>query len=150
MSCPCPRSTAKCSRCSASAALFLVATCLALVAVGCSDPSKGQRISGTVTFNGAPVPSGKIYFTPDSSKQNSGMPGFATIKGGSYDTSRRGSQGTNGGPMVVKIEGFDDSGKMIFLHEEKADLPKDAPTTKDFTVPESAAKNVPKAPATQP
>ena len=121
--------------------LTLVAFSLTLACAGCSD-SKGNKVTGKVTFKGQPVASGKIYFTPDASKKNAGMSGYADIKDGSYDTSAKGSQGTDGGPMGVKIEGYDSSGKMIFTYSTTVELPKDASATQDFDVPETAAKNV--------
>jgi hypothetical protein len=126
----------------------LGACCLALACAGCGD-SKGNRVAGTVTFKGNPVPAGKIYFNPDASKRNSGQAGFADIKNGRYDTAQRGAQGVVGGPTVVHIEGFDGSGVMLFTHDTAAELPKGS-ATKDFEVPAAAANNAPKGPIVQP
>ena len=43
-------------------------------------------VSGTVTFNGQPVPAGQVVFSPDLSKGNDGPQGYAEIHGGRYDT----------------------------------------------------------------
>lgn len=75
---------------------------------GCSETTSGPDrfdVSGTVTYDGAPVPAGQIQFRPDSAKGHSGPAGFATITNGRYDTSRKG-RGTVGGPHVVVIVGF--------------------------------------------
>ena len=76
--------------------------------------------------------------------------GFADIKDWVYDTSLPGGNGTAGGPVIVKIEGFDPSQtekpdkagetliKPLFpAYQTTADLPKEA-TTKDFDVPATA------------
>src|SRR5690348_2686083 len=78
------------------------------LAAGCGG-GKGHRVSGKVTFKGAPVPAGRIYFTPDSTKGNTGPTGYADIKDGAYDTAAAGGQGVTGGPVVVAIEGNDPS-----------------------------------------
>ena len=41
---------------------------LAVAAAGCGGDG-ANRVSGKVTFNGKPLPAGKIYFTPDGAKQ---------------------------------------------------------------------------------
>lgn len=91
---------------------FLQATgCLQLLlllpiafATGCG--SGENRVSGNITFDGKPVPSGKIYFTPDTSKGNSGPTGYADIKDGFYDTAAAAGKSVSQGPMVVAIEGL--------------------------------------------
>jgi len=59
-------------------------------------------VSGTITFKNAPVPSGSIVFTPDTSQGNSGPQGTARIINGRYDTAS-GGRGTVGGPHMVHI-----------------------------------------------
>lgn len=128
---------------------------------GCGDG--GFNLSGKVTFNGKPIPAGKIYFTPDSSQGNDGPTGYATIANGQYDTSAEGSKPVAGGPMIIGIEGFDPAAKVeaqrgdtsgevivkaLFpYYETKKDLPKDS-TTVDFDVPAEAAlrKDQPEVP----
>jgi hypothetical protein len=128
--------------------------CLSL---GCGG-DKTYRVSGAVTFNGNPVPAGKIYFMPDGSKGNTGAAGYADIKDGQYDTSATGGRGTAGGPMIVRIEGSDPSAavqkakgdtsgeevaKVLFVpYQTSADLPT-ADTKKDFDVPTEAGKKKP-------
>ena len=126
--------------------LYLTSLFLILVScglgVGCSD-SIGFSVAGKVTFRGQPVPDGKIYFTPDATKGNTGAPGFADIKDGAYNTRASGGVGITGGPMLVRIEGMDGKsrgadlpyGEQLFLpYETTLDLPKGA-STKDFEVP---------------
>jgi hypothetical protein len=129
--------------------MILTAAACGCLALGCSGGSTGNRVSGAINFKGSPVPAGKIYFTPDASKGNSGQPGFADIKDGAYDTGQKGSQGVDGGAMAVRIEGFDAAGAMLFVHTESFDLPKGS-ATKNFDVPASAAEKAAKAPAVQP
>lgn len=130
---------------------------LCCLAAGCGGDGGGNHVSGKVTFKGQPVPAGKIYFTPDSAKGNSGPQGYADIKDGEYDTSASGGHGVGSGPMTVSIEGFDPSKSgakekgdvsgeetilMLFpTYKTTADLPDDD-STKDFDVPAEAAENV--------
>lgn len=124
-----------------------------LVAVGCGGDGT-NRISGKVTFKGQPVPAGKIYFLPDSSKGNTGGTGYADIKDGVYDTGATGGMGSVSGAIIVAIEGIDPnqegkadkddkSGeklvKTLFArYETKMEVT--GSMTKDFDVPEEAAK----------
>ena len=90
-----------------------------------------------------------IYFQPDAQGGNSGPQGFATIRNGAFDTKREG-KGTVGGPMIVRITGFDSEPpkdlsetepgpKPLFAeYQTKADLPKED-GNQDFDVPASAA-----------
>lgn len=124
-----------------------------IVLMGCSGDS-GNRISGKVTFNGKPVPAGKIYFTPDGTKGNTGAPGYANIKNGEYDTGATGGVGAIKGAMKVVIEGLDPgtpgdvtkgdtSGevtvKTLFASYETT-LDVTGTMTKDFDVPADAVK----------
>jgi hypothetical protein len=120
---------------------------------GCSDGGEGNRVSGNITFQGKPVPAGKIYFIPDSSKGNAGATGWADIKEGQYDTSADGGSGAAAGPVIIAIEGIDPSGPpqggeaseditatVLFpRYELPADLP-DGDSTKDIDVPAEAAQ----------
>src|SRR6185436_20432354 len=77
---------------------------------GCGG-NTGYHVSGVVNFDGKLIPAGKIYFTPDTSKKNAGAAGFATIQNGAYNTASSDGKLQVGGPMIVKIEGFDPSAK---------------------------------------
>lgn len=125
-----------------------------LIGCGSSDGPETHHVSGEVSFDGKPIPHGLIRFTPDTSKGNSGPPGYAIIKDGKYDTSAEGGQGHVSGPMIVQIEGSetpagepqtDETGaeldiKMLFTgYQTKAELPKED-STKSFEVPAAAGK----------
>jgi hypothetical protein len=128
----------------------LVAGCLAVA--GCGGPS-AVEVSGEITFDGKPLPAGRIYFNPDVTKGNDGPQGYAEIRDGKYDT-RNGGRGAWGGPTIAVIQGYDGSkgptpgwlGNRLFReYQEAIDLPKE-PCTRNFTVPASAASDLPKAP----
>ncbi len=130
--------------------LFVAFTLL----VGCtggSDSATAFHVRGEVQFDGKPLPAGKIYFTPDTSKGNQGPQGTATIEDGKYDTEES-RFGIVGGPYIVRIEGYDGvqpaddedglfpDGQVIFRdYEIKLDLPK-ADHVEDLDIPASAAK----------
>lgn len=125
---------------------------------GCgSDAPDIYHVSGTVDFDGKPVPKGQISFMPDTAKGNTGVAGYATIIDGKYDTSLEGGKGHVGGPMIVQIEGQDPSSKtegtedtggeeiiktLFAGYRTTADLPKED-STKDFPVPKEAGKPIP-------
>ncbi|UUO06139.1 hypothetical protein M4951_22605 [Blastopirellula sp. J2-11] len=123
---------------------ILLAIIAALTTAGCgsTDSAGPQRYSltGMVTYQGAPLPAGKIFFEPDSSQGNSGPMTMAEIKDGKYETPK--GKGPVGGPHRIRIEGFDGNvtdehypqGATIFsnyLLEE--DLPK-SDSNVDFIV----------------
>lgn len=115
---------------------------LTVFVAGCGErPPTLYHVSGSVTFNGKPVPAGSVLFEPDTTKGNTGPAGFAKIKDGKYDT-RDGGRGTIGGPHIVRITGLDGipaeelpEGTPLFPEYTKAiDLPKQN-STQDFDVP---------------
>jgi hypothetical protein len=120
-----------------------------LIAAGCNTQEKVVAFKGKVTFKGQPVPAGWISFMPDSSKGGQGAVKVAQIKDGMYDTALAADGGILPGPTVIRIAGFDGKviprfaqGKQIFNIYELRDTLVDGMTTKDFTVPESAADNL--------
>ena len=125
--------------------VFALASCLLM---GCSGGSTTFDVKGTVTFDGKPVPAGRIDFFPDATQGNEGPQGFAIIKNGVFDTSQPGGQGHSGGAMLIKVEGFDGKsdnpkfpGTPIFkVHEFKRDLPRSS-SEENFEVPASAAQD---------
>jgi len=133
----------------------ILAALLAWGLLGCgSNAPETHHVSGNVSFDGKPVPSGLIRFTPDGSKGNSGPAGYAVIKDGKYDTSAAGGKGHVSGPMIVQIDGgdslpgespTDESGaeldvKVLFSgYQTTAELPKEN-STQDFEVPAEAGK----------
>jgi hypothetical protein len=121
---------------------------LLLPLLGCGGGSSVYDVYGTVTFDGKPVPAGRVYFTPDLAQKNDGPQGFAEIHDGQFD-SRQGGRGTVSGPVVIRVEGYEKGpdarsvGKRLFLdYEIKRDLPKVA-SAQTLEVPASAGKNVP-------
>ena len=143
----------------AAAVRLLPVLLFVLPLLGCGGDG-AQRVSGKVTFNGAPVPKGKIYFIPDGSTGATGATGYADITDGNYDTSATGGRGAVKGAVTVAIEGWDPSVtakpekgdtsgetrvQMLFVRYESA-LDVTGSTSKDFEVPAEAEKG-PKQPA---
>lgn len=132
-----------------SSASLIGGVMVAMLLAGCrgtEGPSQ-YELSGTVTFQGKPVPAGTITFEPDAVKGNHGPQGFALIQDGRYDTRAEG-RGSVGGPQVVRISGSDGvaageafpTGKPLFEpYTTSVDLPKES-STHDFDVPVSAAR----------
>jgi hypothetical protein len=118
-----------------------------LVGAGCGgDGPARYRVSGTVSFNGQPVPGGEITFSPDISQGNSGPGSFALIKQGKYETFR--DKGAVAGPHRVSISGYnampgeipDDQIKELFpIYQTTIEL-----STKDqqhnFDIPAAASQ----------
>lgn len=122
------------------AALVVSAVLVAALLAGCGG-EKSFHLSGTVTYQGKPVPTGQIVFEPDASAGNKGPAAFAKIKDGHYDT-RSDGHGTIGGPHLVMIHGRDGiprgellNGLPLFRdYNTKIDLPK-ADGEQNFEVP---------------
>ncbi|MEW4452311.1 hypothetical protein AB1L30_06455 [Bremerella sp. JC817] len=121
----------------------LVLACLTLAGCGAGDTS--VHLTGKVTYQGNPVPTGTITFSPDTTQGNAGHGSKAIIHDGTYTT--RESFGLVGGPHVVRIEGFDGvavgdnlDGNLLFKpFEESFDLPKSSGEF-DFDVPAQRKK----------
>ena len=77
---------------------------LVLAGCGSSDSSRFD-LSGTVTYDGKPVPVGYMVFASDSAAGNAGPGAQADIRDGKFSTPT--GRGTIGGPHVVSIFGFD-------------------------------------------
>ena len=123
-----------------------------LASAGGCGGSSGNRVSGKVTFKGQPVPAGKIYFSPDTAKGNSGGTGYADIKDGAYDTSATEGQGAPTGAVIISVEGFDPKPppgaepdvtmtKLFAGYQKPVDLPAGA-SVQDIEVPAEAG-NIP-------
>lgn len=119
---------------------------LCLAAAGCGEDGPTRyEVSGTVQYQGKPVPAGRIIFTPDAAQGNQGPQGVAIIKDGRYSTAA-GSRGTVGGPHQVRIAGYDgapvqgeefmmtDGTPLFPEYTTTADLPREAAEV-DFDVP---------------
>lgn len=116
-----------------------------LAGCGSSGPKK-YTASGKITFDKQPIPSGTIYFTPDTAKKNMGPQGKAEIKNGEYRTDDK--FGFGAGPTVVEVIGMNGD-RIICQHKFNVDMP-DEDTTKDFDVPKSAAVDIKVTPADLP
>ncbi len=83
--------------------------CWLFVTIGCGggDPSRCD-LSGSVSFQGKPVPAGSITFEPDVSQGSHGPQGFSGISNGRYDTSESGKP-VPFGRVIVRVVGFDGS-----------------------------------------
>lgn len=111
---------------------------MCVVLVGCETKADRFDLSGSVTYDGKPVPAGYMAIKPDVAAGNKGPGAAATINDGRYAT--REGRGTIGGPHIVTIVGFDGKeytmpggianpmGKQLFKVEVKADLPKENAT----------------------
>jgi len=113
--------------------------------VGCSSPAAdGYPLSGTVTYQGAPLPRGTILFRPDSSQGNSGQALAFTIKDGAYGTSDDQPRLHHGGHYQVRINGYDGSdttgenlpmGRPLFQdYNTTVELPPEEATDTNFVV----------------
>ena len=108
---------------------------------GCGDPAGPARyeVSGEVTYEGRPVPGGRILFTPDASRGNGGPGSVAEIENGRYRT--RPSKGFVGGPCVATIYGTDGTvateqrdNSLFSPYRVELELPR-ADCRHDFEVP---------------
>lgn len=95
----------KCRKPSVSFWLILVIASAFVSLGGCSQESSAPRyqVSGTVTYDGQPVPAGLVKFQPDVDKGGTGPGGYAPIKEGKFCTK----EGLCAGPVKVSICGFD-------------------------------------------
>lgn len=84
--------------------LFLAATSGVLVG-GCDRGPPRYDVTGSVSYAGRPVPSGRLVFTPDRGKGNPGPQGVARIEAGQIliEQDRR----VIGGPHWVQLMAFD-------------------------------------------
>ena len=116
-----------------------------LTAMGCGSGERTvHHVSGTVTFDGRPVPAGFVLFEPDVSAGNDGTQGFAEIQDGRFDTARRG-RGVTGGAYIARLQGnaaAEGSDTMrAWQYEQTIDLPA-ADSRHDLAVPASAATGI--------
>jgi hypothetical protein len=126
--------------------------CLAVlvgVVAGCSTEARKGQLSGKVLFKGQPVPAGWISFMPDTTAGNRGEVRVVQIKDGVYNTALEADPGIFAGGTVIRIAGFDGKkqpffpqGKQIFNPIQLRDTLTEGTSTKDFTIPASAANNL--------
>lgn len=121
---------------------------VAFAMVGCDRaPDNIVHVTGTVTFEGKPLPLGLIIFEPNPAKGGRGPQGHAEIKDGRFDT-KVSKKGAAIGPQVVRITGgdgvnpepFTPFGKSLFEeHTFHVDLVKDQ-TPLQLDIPSRKAK----------
>ena len=105
---------------------MLCLTCCIYLGCG-NDQILRYHVSGTVTFNGQPVPGGLVLLNPDVAAGNRGIQGIAEIHDGAFDTAARG-KGITGGKYELKIRGFtaDAAPRVLFSeYTVKIDLPQE-------------------------
>lgn len=125
---------------------------LSQILVGCGKKNEGParfRVSGKVTFNGAPVPCGGITFDSNATASEGGQQGYAEIKDGLFDTAIAGQKGVIGGATTLTISGSErpivvdgpDPGILFSNYVMKHEFPQEV-TTLDIEIPaEAAGKN---------
>ncbi|MCA9090307.1 MAG: hypothetical protein KDA90_16930 [Planctomycetaceae bacterium] len=138
-------------RCAHQTGIIWVMICLLpVLSQGCGRGESGPQrysLSGTVTYQGQPVPAGTILFQPDASAGNIGPGSLATIEDGKYQLSR--SQGVVGGAYILELSGqriqtlYDDDGEELPVEdlfpeqEMRVTLPEGG--TLDISVPTDVA-----------
>ncbi|PQO31244.1 hypothetical protein C5Y96_12940 [Blastopirellula marina] len=122
----------------------LVTLVLLAVSLGCNSKAglATYPVSGTVTYQGKPVPDGSITLIPDSRQGNSGAAVSIDIVNGKFDSATA-DRGHVGGPHMVRVVGLDGKGdgdlfphgQMLFPdYETTLDLPKEG-STQEIVVP---------------
>ena len=128
-----------------TACVFLLAV---LVSTGCG-PRDRYALSGSVTFDGKPIPAGTITFVPFGAGKPGRTAAFCEIKAGKYATKTGRNPGS--GPHRVMINGCDGvpyqsqmgeiiqnhpMGKQLFpTHLVEIEVPEKNDTVFDFAVP---------------
>lgn len=108
-----------------TAARWPVAAMVLSVLIGCSRQPPGRfEISGTISFDGKPVPVGQISFEPDATQGNRGPQALARIENGRYRTQPM--KGAVAGPVHITVTGYDGL--------SKGETPFGAPLFKPFTL----------------
>ncbi|QDV10521.1 hypothetical protein CA51_03700 [Rosistilla oblonga] len=95
----------------AAATLLLIPSLTALVGCGTSDAGPGKySVTGTVTFEGQPLPEGEILFAPDTASGNKGPASVAYVKDGKFSTQP--GMGLVGGAYTLEVTGFQTKAEM--------------------------------------
>jgi len=104
--------------------MLSLASIPAICLTGCGAPSL-SHVTGTVTYDGNPLPAGTISFNPAPSNTEAAQ-GMAFIKDGSFTTRSDGGRAVMKGAYIVRIKGLD--GKFI-----STDKPNGKVIFDDFT-----------------
>jgi hypothetical protein len=87
-------------------AALVVGAGVVIALVGCGGDKLGRHaVSGTITFNGQPVPKGFVRLIPDSSKGTKGPGGGAAIANGKFHAPA--NKGVVAGAYLIEIDGLD-------------------------------------------
>lgn len=86
-------------------ARLLLALCLSGTLPGCGG-DKTLQVSGTVRFEGQPVPAGLVWIDPDVEQDFAAGQGFARIKDGHFNTAQEGRNVVEG-PYLIRIQAYD-------------------------------------------
>ncbi|MCZ2342770.1 MAG: hypothetical protein LC104_13420 [Bacteroidales bacterium] len=123
--------------------LFVGLAGAGLSVAGCNRGPETYTLSGQVTFHEKPVPSGTIYWEPDTEKGGTGPQAIAKIENGQYRTAT--GKGVGWGAYKVKVVGYDgkpatqsgeelSEGKPLFIpYETTIALPRQS-STQDIVV----------------
>lgn len=108
--------------------------CVLLAAVlvcltGCAE-DKLEDVTGTIAYDGAPVPAGVVWFDPAPNHPGNPPQGYAYITDGKFNTAEKG-RGVKAGAYLIRVEAFDGKpgneqplGKALFTdYQEKRELP---------------------------
>ncbi|QDU75611.1 hypothetical protein Pan97_26450 [Bremerella volcania] len=124
----------------------LVALAVCLLTIGCLSSFACQAkspdrfvLSGEATYDGKPIPSGELIFTPDTGRGNKGPQGKARIRDGKFSTENDG-RGVVGGPHRVELRAFDGipyEGREMQVEEGK---PLFGSLVTEIDLPEESAK----------
>ena len=96
---------------------------------GCGSKQSNFKVSGTIKYDGQPVPEGEVHLRP--SQGNYGSGGFAIIKDGKYETiPKRGVEGgfyklTFHGLGGDAIDEFGGGGDLFTPYVVEVDFPKE-------------------------
>lgn len=97
------------------------------------------QVSGTVTWNNAPLQNGLITIEPDSSQGNRGPQSVSGIMDGRFHT--RATHGSVSGPVVIEVVGYGELGEqevpppLFPPYVFKTEIP-DGAFTLDIVVPD--------------
>ncbi|MCE9568362.1 MAG: hypothetical protein K8U57_40695 [Planctomycetes bacterium] len=96
---------------------------------GCAE-EKLEDVTGTITYDGAHVPAGVVWFDPEPNHPGNPPQGYAYIKDGKFNSVEKG-RGVKPGAYLIRVEAFDGKpgneqplGKPLFTdYQEKRELP---------------------------
>jgi hypothetical protein len=125
--------------------LARIGSFLFLLVLGCgSSEEKLEPVSGTVFFDGKPIPKGNIFFDPTA--ETGGGQGFASILDGQFNTADPGGLGVRKGKYNIRVQGY--TGKPSNELPFGAALFPEYQLSKDLSTERTLKIEIPKAAAT--